>query len=762
MNPTRIVLRDFGSYAHEDIDLSSIKAAVLLGANGSGKSTLIEAIPWALYGAGSKGGKRSAGNYVRRGADSCAVALHFVQGGTPYIVQREYFVDRGRTALALFRADTESGEIEDVSAKGIVETQAMIESIAGMDYGAFTASVFALQGDSASLASDSLTDQERKEILSSILGLSVWDAVLDKARTRLRETQSRQASLSGSADVLAKQYAAAEGLQEQLGERLQRAEELEKRVGRLQADRDNVAAELAMAQAEADRLNAADLQQCVGALAAAMRGVELEIVKVRGELDRQLVALKNETAKVEASRQRDADKLAQLFQAEEGHDAQAHLEAITQLVEALTEEHHKREAVQQRVLVLERRAVAAKTARDRKRAGYEAQLARSVQDAALLEKVPCGQDMHAKCALLKNAVDAAGTLPRLQEAIAGVDAEVSPDEAALAEAAAELAECPEVMTDLTAAMAEQRECAARVAQQAQAAQLRSAVEHSERELERIATQMLSTQSNADNMLIQLMEKDQALAEQHEQALADMERVGSVVEKARALTEQLRVADADVAAMRAAHSSVVREVGQLQGALDDALAAGESLAELQARLDEVKAIGAALELVERAAGKRSGVPALIMENALPAIERLANEALSAMNDGRFEVRFETQLTTKSGTQQDVMRLYIYDGPEPRPYVTFSGAERFMVDLAMRMAVARFLAESSGSEVRMLVLDEGLSVLDGANRLEATQALLGAADRFDKLLVVTHIAELQDMFAQRIVVEKTATGSCARIV
>ena len=146
------------------------------------------------------------------------------------------------------------------------------------------------------------------------------------------------------------------------------------------------------------------------------------------------------------------------------------------------------------------------------------------------------------------------------------------------------------------------------------------------------------------------------------------------------------------------------------------------------------------------------------NAMYALFALLTGAFVIL-EGAFLAVCERENTTPEAVLEACVRQHVanYLRLTAENEAGMGTAREFRTDL-----FARFLAESSGSEVRMLVLDEGLSVLDGANRLEATQALLGAADRFDKLLVVTHSAELQDMFAQRIVVEKTATGSCARIV
>jgi exonuclease SbcC len=172
--------------------------------------------------------------------------------------------------------------------------------------------------------------------------------------------------------------------------------------------------------------------------------------------------------------------------------------------------------------------------------------------------------------------------------------------------------------------------------------------------------------------------------------------------------------------------------------------------------------AVYEVLDQACGKKAGVPALIVENAVPEIERLANEMLTKMAGGRLQVRLDTQAEGKTtGTMQEVLRITVLDGGMERPYQTYSGAERFMVDLALRVALSKFLAHRAGAEIKLFVLDEGLGACDQANRQAVMQAIQAVAREFGKVLVITHIAELQDALPQRIEVTKGPDGSKVKV-
>jgi exonuclease SbcC len=171
-----------------------------------------------------------------------------------------------------------------------------------------------------------------------------------------------------------------------------------------------------------------------------------------------------------------------------------------------------------------------------------------------------------------------------------------------------------------------------------------------------------------------------------------------------------------------------------------------------------------ELIQKACNKKSGVPSLIMENAIPEIQNLTNDILESVQDGRFSVEFRTQEETKTTEKiQDVFKVIVYDSGAEREYKTYSGAEKLIVDIAIRVAIGKFLSHRSGTEIKLLVIDEGLSALDDSNREEVVAAIHDISREFSKVLIVTHISELQEAFPQKIFFERNPVeGSRVKIV
>ena len=82
-------------------------------------------------------------------------------------------------------------------------------------------------------------------------------------------------------------------------------------------------------------------------------------------------------------------------------------------------------------------------------------------------------------------------------------------------------------------------------------------------------------------------------------------------------------------------------------------------------------------LERAFGK-DGVPALLIEQALPEIEMKANEILGRLSDDAMHLHFETQTKYKDDKRKDLretLEIQVSDGAGLRDYEMFSGGESF---------------------------------------------------------------------------------------
>jgi exonuclease SbcC len=243
-----------------------------------------------------------------------------------------------------------------------------------------------------------------------------------------------------------------------------------------------------------------------------------------------------------------------------------------------------------------------------------------------------------------------------------------------------------------------------------------------------------------------------------------DRRAMVENQAAALREELVHADAveqELHRMRALEA----EARQRLGAAQQRLLACEALEQQRAdKLERKRTLEREQGIygdLRTAFGIR-GVPAMIIEAAVPEIETEANRLLSRMTNGRMTVRFDTQRETKAGQVREALEIQIADELGTRPYENYSGGEQFRVNFAIRIALSKLLARRAGAQLQTLVVDEGFGTQDATGRQRLVEAINAVQEDFARVLVITHISELKDAFPVRIEVTKLAQGSVVDVV
>ena len=172
----------------------------------------------------------------------------------------------------------------------------------------------------------------------------------------------------------------------------------------------------------------------------------------------------------------------------------------------------------------------------------------------------------------------------------------------------------------------------------------------------------------------------------------------------------------------------------------------------------------LKTLERAFSK-DGVPALLIEQALPEIEMQANDILDRLSSGEMSVHFETLRDYKDKKRQDkreTLDILISSSAGERAYEMFSGGEAFRINFAIRLALSRVLAHRAGARLQTLVIDEGFGSQDASGRQRLIETINLVRKDFEKILVITHLEDLKDAFPARLEVEKTLSGSSVNLV
>ncbi len=179
-------------------------------------------------------------------------------------------------------------------------------------------------------------------------------------------------------------------------------------------------------------------------------------------------------------------------------------------------------------------------------------------------------------------------------------------------------------------------------------------------------------------------------------------------------------------------------------------------ELEARRAQSRVQKAIYEELKLAFGK-NGIPAMIIETAIPELESGANRLLNRMTDGRMSVMLNTQREKITGGVAETLDIQIADELGTRAYEMFSGGEAFRINFALRVALSQMLARRAGAQLRTLFIDEGFGTQDEEGRNKLVEAITAIQEDFDLILVITHIEELRDSFPVHVMIEKTNDGS-----
>jgi exonuclease SbcC len=245
--------------------------------------------------------------------------------------------------------------------------------------------------------------------------------------------------------------------------------------------------------------------------------------------------------------------------------------------------------------------------------------------------------------------------------------------------------------------------------------------------------------------------------------AEYQVVKSGLDSAEAQAPDLNKAERELFTLREDENETRSQVGAARQKVDALATLRIRKKDFTNQREELNQQIVRYKTLERAFGK-DGVPALLIEQALPQIEQKANDLLERLSDGQMSIRFVTQAEYKDKKREDLketLEIQISDSPGQRDYEMYSGGEAFRVNFAIRLALSEILAQRKGARLQTLVIDEGFGSQDAQGRQRLIEAINLVKHDFAKILVITHLDELKDAFPNRIEIEKTEKGSAITV-
>ncbi|MDQ6689724.1 MAG: hypothetical protein M3Z18_04365, partial [Gemmatimonadota bacterium] len=132
---------------------------------------------------------------------------------------------------------------------------------------------------------------------------------------------------------------------------------------------------------------------------------------------------------------------------------------------------------------------------------------------------------------------------------------------------------------------------------------------------------------------------------------------------------------------------------------------------------------------------------------PELSELASAFLSELTDARYA---ELEL-------DDQYNIVISEDGVPKPVL--SGGEEDLANLVLRLAISQMIAERAGQAFSLLILDEVFGSLDEARRLNVVELLRGLQDRFEQVILITHIEPVREGLDRVITVSYDADRGCS---
>ncbi|MES3033239.1 MAG: SMC family ATPase [Gemmatimonadota bacterium] len=769
-------LQNFRQHADTLIEFENGLTGII-GPNGAGKSTILEGISWALYGNTVARGTRESIKYHGAAPRSAVRAeLDFELG------PHRYRIVRGLTSAELFVDGAPAPVANSIGAVGQI-----IEQKLGMSSREFFTTYFTGQKDLAAMGAMGAADRGR--FLSRVLGYDRLQKAQELARQKRSEVIAALRALSQSmadaellaAEVSAAQLAvrmtahalttatarltAAEQQVHQAEPRWRDAERARLRDTELQTEIFRVDASIAMAEKDVDRAELAvqeaervqaGLASVLAELAplAALRA-ELQQLEERSRQAARRQALTEEIVRLTTSVDAAAARLAQLAPAP---TLRAEVQAALTEARATAAAAIEAAGLRHTDWVRDRQEV--ETKRNQKRDEYtdiKVQLDRlrelgadapcptclrplGASHAALLEEL--GDKLEAlrvEGSYFKKRVEQLQPEPddlRALEA-AKVEAETAVRalerrELKIEQALKELGEKERELATLQAQRDERQRAVAELAAEYDAAH-HATIHGTVATLSALEVRHAAAKGIVDDMPNRLRQRGlaaSALATARETVVA-----ARAARQAHGFSAELHTAahtDWEAASRQREEAAVVR-AGAERDASNAAttLARAEQAAEQAAKVREQQR---QLEMERRVHDELDAAYAELRSelNARlrPELGEIAGAFLTDLTDDRYS-EFELD---------EEYEIILIGGGVPRQVI--SGGEQDLANLVLRLAISQLIAERSGQPFSLLVLDEVFGSLDEQRRTNVVELLRRLQDRFEQVIVITHIDGVRD--------------------
>jgi DNA repair exonuclease SbcCD ATPase subunit len=152
--------------------------------------------------------------------------------------------------------------------------------------------------------------------------------------------------------------------------------------------------------------------------------------------------------------------------------------------------------------------------------------------------------------------------------------------------------------------------------------------------------------------------------------------------------------------------------------------------------------------------KTGVSSLLVESVINELQSLANKYISIFEPG-VTILFE--LNTNKG----ILKIFVLDNGRKRTYKLYSGGEKTLINLSIRLALSDVLNLRAVKKIQFLVLDEVFGSLCETNRETVASVFSQLRNKFSQVFVISH-TDMKDTFEHLIHVDRYKTYAEAKLL
>jgi len=726
-------------------------------------------------------------------SEEAAVSFSFEYGGENYKIKRSN--KRGKPGRLVFKTP----EV-DLTERTMRDTQKKIESVLSINYDTFVNAVFFLQGENDQFVS--APSGKRKEVLSDILGLDSWEKYRLAAAAKIKEVSREMEQAQGAIAMIEESLQSTAEMEDELEKSQKALAREEKELESLRSEKSQKESDFQKFQIWLDELNGlkSKLEIVQGKRQPIIERIESARNKIKEYDD---VVSRKEIIQADYARYKElAQKIKETTLISDQH---------RNLMRDLSRLQEKQKEVDQelaRIPGLEAKIIEIQTAlkpiaeHERNLAAanelgvdIKSQIHGHKMRVAEIEEQLAGLEGRHICPLCEQTLaDPDGLMDRLRKEHSGIVQELAELEVKAAANTQAITELESIIAGLQTEKDLLRDT------QKQIADIREAANAFDpTPIWDLETKIKGLAYDPDMLPAMKTELD---------GLHDAPRSMGVLETAQGALEGVR---AQIESFQEDLKALEREENELMDQIAGAESRNDGAAVGNARL-EIETLKEAIQIKEvrirqlvaavtslehnikfqeeqkqklldlkeqnkskvethqgysilQEAFSKKGIPALLIEQALPMIEKEANHLLGKLSDGRMSVHFVTQKAYSDTAREDMketLDIEIQDQVGIREYEMYSGGESFRINFAVRMALSRILANRAGAKLRTLIIDEGFGSQDAAGRDKLIHAINTIQKDYDKVVVITHISEMIESFPVQLRVEKGPNGSRVRMI